>query len=124
MLTSLGQKYNSRLAYNPTHPEIGYINFKKYDWTEFYWDSGFYWDAKHAILINAPESRKHEVDICIFVSSDHTGDKKSCRSRSNFMMYLSTALVQWYSKKVETSVFGAEFMSIKQDISSLRGISS
>ena len=35
------------------------------------------------------------------------------------------ALVQWYSKKqstVETSVFGAEFFTMKQDINALRGL--
>ena len=52
----------------------------------------------------------------MFVDSDHAGDKVSCRSRSGFLIYLNTALVQWFSKKqspVETSVFSAEFVTMK-----------
>ena len=38
-----------------------------------------------------------------------------------------TALVQWFSKKqctVETTVFGAEFVAMKQGIDVLRGLRS
>ena len=41
------------------------------------------------------------------------------------MIYVNTALVQWFSKKqytVETSVFGTEFVSMKQGIDTLRGL--
>ena len=41
------------------------------------------------------------------------------------MVYVNTALVQQFSKKqstVETSVFGAEFVTIKQGIDALRGL--
>ena len=61
----------------------------------------------------------------MFVDSDHTGDKMSCRSRSGFLIYVNTTLVQWFSKKqstVETSVFGTEFVSMKQGIDALRGL--
>ena len=53
------------------------------------------------------------------MDSDHAGDKVSCRSRSGFLMHVNTALVQWFLKEqstVETSVFGAEFVTMKQDI--------
>ena len=45
-------------------------------------------------------------------------------SRSGFLIYAHTTLVQWFSKKqsrVETSVFDAEFMAIK-GIDALRGL--
>ena len=61
----------------------------------------------------------------MFVDSDHEGDKMSCRSRSGFLIYENTALVQWFSKKqstVETAVFGAEFVAMKQGIDKLRGL--
>ena len=61
----------------------------------------------------------------MFVDSDHAGDKVSCRSRSGFLIYMNTALVQWFSKKqstVETSVFGTEFVAMKQGIDALRGL--
>ena len=61
----------------------------------------------------------------MFVDSDHAGDKVSCRSRSGFLIHVNTALVQWLSKKqskVETSVFGAEFVAMKEGIDALRGL--
>ena len=61
----------------------------------------------------------------MFVDSDHAGDKVSCRSRSGFLMYVNTALVQWFSKKqstVETLVFGAKFVSMKHGITALRSL--
>ena len=61
----------------------------------------------------------------MFVESDHAGDRVSCRSRSGFLIYVNTALVRWFSMKqstVETSVFGAEFVTMKQGIDALRGL--
>ena len=61
----------------------------------------------------------------MFVDSDHAGDKVSHRSMSGFLIYVNTALVQWFSKKqskVETSVFGDEFLAMKQGIDVLRGL--
>ena len=75
--------------------------------------------------MNTPEPQDNEVDISMFVDSDHAGDKASCKSRSGFLICMNTALVQWLSKKqskVETSVFGAEFVTMKQGINALRGL--
>ena len=58
----------------------------------------------------------------MFADNNHAGDKVSCRSRSDFLMHANTALVQWFSKKpptVETSVFGAEFVTMKRSIDAL-----
>ena len=63
--------------------------------------------------------------ITMFVDNDRAGDKVFCRSRSSFLIYINTALVQWFSKKqtaFETSVFGAEFVALKQDIDTLWGL--
>ena len=41
------------------------------------------------------------------------------------MIYVNTALAQWFSKKqstVETSVFGAKFVAMNQGIDALRGL--
>ena len=49
------------------------------------------------------------------VDSDHAG----CRSRSGFIIYMNITLVQWFPKRyssVEISVFGAEFVTMKEDI--------
>ena len=61
----------------------------------------------------------------MFLDSDHAGDKVSHRSRCDLLIYVNTALVQWFSKKqstVETSVFGAEFVTMKWDIGALQGL--
>ena len=78
---------------DPSYPEIDHSVFKECDWSEFYRD------VKEAIPVNAPEPHGKEVDIRMFVDSDHAGDEVSCRSRSSFLMYVNTALVQWFSKK-------------------------
>ena len=65
-----------------------------------------------------------EVDPCMFVDSDHAGVKVSGRSRSGCMIYVNITLIQWLSKKqstVETSVFGDEFVTMKQGIDTLKG---
>ena len=59
------------------------------------------------------------------MDSDQAGDKVSCRSRSGFLVYVNTTLVQWFSKKqstVETSVFVAEFVVMKESIDAPRGL--
>ena len=59
----------------------------------------------------------------MFVDSDHAGDKVSHRSKSGFLIYVNTVLGQWFSKKestVETSVFGAEFVPMKEGIDAIR----
>ena len=66
------RKYNSWLVYDPSCSDIDCSVFKKYEWTEFYWDT------KAEIPINAPESRGREVDIQMIADSTRAGDKKSC----------------------------------------------
>ena len=61
----------------------------------------------------------------MFVDSDHAGDKKSCRLRSDFLIHVNTTLLQWFAKKqftVETSVFDAEFVAMKQGIDASTGL--
>ena len=61
----------------------------------------------------------------MFVNSDHAADKLSHRSRSAFLIHVTTTLVQWFSTKqstVESLVFGAEFVVMKQGIDALRGL--
>ncbi|KAL7540108.1 LOW QUALITY PROTEIN: hypothetical protein ACHAWF_008209 [Thalassiosira exigua] len=60
-----------------------------------------------------------------YYQSNHAGDKKTRRSRTGYMIFANQGLVQWLSKKqptVETSVFGAEFVAMKNGMECLRGI--
>ena len=96
VMAHVGQIYNSILVYDPLYPEIDQCVFKRCDWSEFSMD------VKEALSMNAPEPQGKEVDICMFVDSDHPEDKASCRSRNQFLVFVNTALVQWFSKKQST----------------------
>jgi hypothetical protein len=94
--------------------------FKECDWKEFYGD------VTEAIPPNAPVPRGKEVDIRLYVDSDHAGDLLTRRSRSGYLVYINGALITWYLKRqplVESSVFGAEFVALKQNgMESVRGL--
>ena len=113
-------KHNSRLVLDPTYPAINYDEFKQdEDWTQFYQD------AQEPMPPNAPKPLGKEVELRGYVDSDHAGDKSTRRSRTGFLIFMNTALINWCSKKqstVETAVFGAEFVAMKQLIETLRGI--
>ena len=111
--------HNSRLVLDPTYPTIVRSDFKVCDWREFYGD------IKEAIPPNAPEPLGKDVDLRMFVDSDHAGDKTTRRSRTGFLIYLNMACVNWISKKqptIESSVFGAEFVALKNGMEALRGL--
>ena len=46
VIAHVGQRYDFRLVYDPSYPEIDQSVFEKYDWSEFYKD------AKETIPIN------------------------------------------------------------------------
>ena len=59
------------------------------------------------------------------MDSDHAGEKRTRRSRTGFFIFLNSALIMYLSKRqptIETSVFGAEFVALKNGIESLRGL--
>ena len=77
-----------------------------------------------AIPPNALPLRRKEVDLCMFIDSDHAGKKQTRRSKTRFM-YMNMSLIIWYSKRqstIETSVFGAEFVAMKVRIKALNEI--
>ena len=93
--------------------------FKQCDWKQFYGE------VKEAIPPSAPPPRGKDVDIHMFVDSDHVGDKLMQWSYTGFLIYLNMALIVWHSKKqstIETSVFGAEFVAMKQGMEALQGL--
>ena len=62
------------------------------------------------------------MDLCTFVDNDHPSNKWSRRSRTGVMVFMNMSLINWYSKKestIETSVFGAEFVTMKIRIKTL-----
>jgi hypothetical protein len=107
------------MVFDPTYPRIDHDSFRKFDWTYFYGK------VKEPIPEDAPKARGKEVDLRMYVDSDHAGDKSMRRSRSGFFIFLNQAPIAWLSRKqptVETSMFGAEFVAMKLGIETLRGI--
>jgi hypothetical protein len=59
------------------------------------------------------------------VDYDHAGEHFMRRSRTGFVTYLNMAPIMWFSKRqptVESSVFGAEFVAMKNGIKTTRGL--
>ena len=115
----LNIKHNSRLILDPTYPVIPQNIFQTHEWTNFYSN------INEEIPPDTPESRGKEVDLQMYIDSDHAGDPKTRHSRTGFFIFLNSALVMWMSKKqptVETSVFGAEFVALKHGVETLRGL--
>jgi hypothetical protein len=109
----LRNKHNSRMVFDATAPVMDKGQFLRQDC------------AKEAIPPNALTPRGLGVTMRMYVDSDHAGDKVSRRSRTGFLIYLNMGLVQWLSKRqstIETSVFGEEFVAMKQGIETCRGI--
>ena len=115
----LKQKYNSRLAFEPTYPSIDVSDYKECDWKQFYGD------VTKAIPPSALEPSGKDVDLRMFIDSDHAGDKLTRHSRTGFMIYMNTAFIDALFKEqttIETSVFGAEFVALKHGMEHLRGL--
>ena len=119
LFAHIKSRHNARMAFDPTYAEIDMSVFIQSDWTDFYGP------VKEPIPPNAPEPRGKEVELRMFVDSDHAGDKLTRRSRTGFIIYMNMAPIQWFSKKqptIETSVFGAEFVALKNGMEALRGL--
>ena len=111
--------HNAQMVFDPTYPTPDMSMFQEHDWC------GFYGDVKEVIPSNAPEPRGNEVDMIIFVDSDHAGDKLTRRSITGYIVFLNNAPIAWLSKKqatIESSVFGAEFVAMKIGMETLRGL--
>ena len=107
------------MIFDPSYPEIKESDFKECDWKEFY--KG----AEEPIPPNAPEPRGKDIDLTLYVDSDHAGDRLNRRSRTGFFIFLNNAPIVWLSKKqnlVYESVFGAEFCAMKHGIETARGL--
>ena len=58
------------MVFDPTYPTIEKGDFPEHEWKHFYGD------IQEAIPPDMPEPRGKEVDIRMFVDSDHAGDKR------------------------------------------------
>ena len=91
----LKAKHNLRLVLNLSYLEICYNVFRDHYW------SSMHRDVKEAILPDGPTAHGKEVDIHLFVDSDHS-DKFTHCSCIGFFIFLNSALIMWKSKKQPT----------------------
>ncbi len=96
IMAYLGLYHNLCLCIDPTYPNIVNEQLIVMDWEELYGN------VTEPIPPNAPKPLGKPVNICIFVDSDHTGDKQTKCSCGGFSIYTNTALVDLYSKKQAT----------------------
>lgn len=85
----------------------------------------FYGGVVEALPSNVPKLLSKDVILQMIVDSDHAGDKADRRSRTEFMIFLNMAMINWYTKKqptIEGAVFGAEFVAMKTGVETLRGL--
>lgn len=112
-------KHNVTAVFDPTHPEIDDSVFIRCNWEDMYPD------AKELIPPDAPKPQGKDVDLRLFVDSDHAGDSVNRRSRTGYMIYMNSAPTVFYCKKqnrVELSVFGAKLCAMTQGMERLRGL--
>ena len=115
----LKRKHNGRLIFDPTRPKVDGSKFVRHDW------SNFYGNVKEAIPENAPDPLGNAVTLTGYVDADHAGDRMSRRSRTGYLIFMQSALIQFLSKKqgsVEGATFGSEFMAAKAFAEANRGL--
>jgi hypothetical protein len=111
--------HNTQVVFDPAYPVIDASAFINTDWKTMYGD------VKEAVPIDGPTPLGKEVDLRLYVDSDHAGEKFTRHSRTGFMIFLNMDPIVWFCKQqpnVESSVFGAEFVSMKNDIDTVCGI--
>jgi hypothetical protein len=112
----MGLHHNARVVFDPTYPAVDMGTFIKTGW------KSMYGDVKEMIPSDAPVPRGKDVDLRLFV---HAGEQFTRRTRTGFVIYLNMAPIVWFSKRqptVESSVFGAEFVAMKNVIETCRGL--
>ena len=85
----------------------------------------FYGNVKEEITNDITEPRGGKLYLRMHVDIYHSGYKVTRRSRTGFLIFVNTSLIQWMSKKqpmIQTSVFGAEFLAMKHGMETIRGI--
>ena len=75
--------HNAQMLLDPTFSTPDMSMFQEHDWC------GFYGDVKEVIPPNAPEPRGKEVDLKIFVDSDHKLDKLTRKSKTGYIIFLN-----------------------------------
>ena len=72
-----------------------------------------------------PGKRGREVELHLFVDSDHGGDKMTRHSQTGILIFLNHAPIVWISKRknsVQTSTFGAKLSAMSTAVETVQSI--
>jgi hypothetical protein len=58
-----------------------------------------YREVKELLPSDSPTPRGKEVDLLLFVDSEHDGEQFTRLSRTGFVIYLSMAPIVWFSER-------------------------
>jgi hypothetical protein len=92
----LGLHHHTRVVFDPTYPTVDMGTFIKTDW------KSMYGDVKEMIPSDAPVPHGKEVNLRLFVDSDHAGEQFRRCSSTGFVIYLNMAPIVWFSKRHPT----------------------
>ena len=84
-----------------------------------------YHDEREEIPENVPDIRGKEVQLNIYVDSDHAGNKVTRRSQTGILIFLNKDLIVFDSKRqntVESSIFGSEYIALKLVMEKIIGL--
>jgi hypothetical protein len=81
--------HNSRVVFDPTYPYVDMGDFIK---TEL---KSMYGDVKEMIPPDASVPRGKEVNLRLFVDSDHASEQITRRSRTGYVIYLNMTPIVW-----------------------------
>jgi hypothetical protein len=84
--------HNMRVVFNPMYPDIDMGAFNTVNWKPMYGD------VKEVLPLNAPPPRGKEIDLRLYVDSDHADEKFMQGSRTGLVIYWNMALLVWYFK--------------------------
>jgi hypothetical protein len=81
----------TRVVFDPTYPSVDMGAFIQTDW------KSMYGDVKEMVPPDAHVPRRKEVDLRLFVDSDHAGEQFTRRSRTGYVIYLNMVPIVWFS---------------------------
>ncbi len=90
-LNFLDKRHNARILFDPSYPTIDMSDFKECD------GKALHGNVREGIPLNALVPRGKDVDLRLFVDSDHAGDQNTRRSRTGFLAYLNSLSLAYHS---------------------------
>jgi hypothetical protein len=117
----LKKRNNRRIMVDSSNPRFeGETECLEINYAESFREQ--YPDAIEELDANIPEALVDEMQITVFVDSDHAHDKVTRRSITGIIMFVGRTPVYYSSKRqgsIETSTYGAEFCAMKTCIEEL-----